>query len=312
MSGNSSANAKFRPINRHRLKSQLAYHALLAPSVLLLIVFSYFPMFGIIMAFQKFIPTKGLFGSSFVGLANFERLFSANAIGQVMINTISISGMKIVAGIVIPVCFALLLNELKSRTFVRTVQTMIYLPHFLSWVILSGILIEILSPSTGVINLAMQAAGFEPVYFLGKANLFQPVLVISDTWKSFGYGTIIYLAALTSIDPSLYEAAIVDGANHVQQLRHITLPGILPIIVLMSVLSLGNLLNAGFDQVFNLINPQVYSTGEILDLTVYNLGIRQSNFSLATAVGLLKSVISFVLITISYKLAFTLAGYKIF
>ncbi len=312
MSGISLGKTASHKNKRDRIKSKLAYHALMAPSVILLLVFSYYPMVGILMAFQKFIPTKGLFGSEFVGLANFERLFSANAIGQVMLNTLSISGMKIVAGILVPVIFALLLNELKSRTFVRTVQTMIYLPHFLSWVILSGILIEILSPSTGIVNLMLQAAGVEPIYFLGKANLFQPVLVISDTWKGFGYGTIIYLAALTSIDPSLYEAAIVDGANHKQQLRHITLPGILPIIVLMSVLSLGNLLNAGFDQVFNLINPQVYSTGEILDLTVYNLGIRQSNFSLATAVGLLKSVISFVLITISYKLAYHLAGYKIF
>ncbi len=295
-----------------RFRSQLAYHLLLSPTVILVIIFSYIPMVGILMAFQKYNVTKGIFGSPFIGLDNFIRVFTANNIDQVMFNTVFIATMKIIAGLVASVTFALLLNELRSRVFVRTVQTMIYLPYFLSWVILSGILIEILSPSTGVVNNLIKSLGFQPIYFLGKDTLFPYVLVASDTWKNFGYGTIIYLAALTSIDPSLYEAARVDGANYNQQLRHITLPGILPIITLMSVLSLGNLLNAGFDQVFNMINPQVYTTGEILDLTVYNLGIRKANFSTATAVGLVKSLISFVLITVSFRLARRFAGYHIF
>jgi len=152
----------------------------------------------------------------------------------------------------------------------------------------------------------------KPVYFLGNAALFPYVLVATDTWKTFGYGTIVYLAALTGIDPSLYEASRVDGANYIQQLVHITLPGITGIVILMSALSLGSLLNAGFDQVYNLINPQVYSTGEILDLTVYNLGIKQASFALATAVGLMKSIVSFILITISFRLAHRYAGYRIF
>ena len=294
------------------LRGQLAYHALLAPAVILMIIFSYIPMAGILMAFESYRPMKGIFGSPFVGLDNFTRLFSANGIGQVMLNTVFIASMKILIGLLASVAFALLLNELKSRKFVRITQTMVYLPYFLSWVILSGILIEILSPSSGVVNEAIVSFGIKPVYFLGNPVLFPYVLVATDIWKTFGYGTIVYLAALTAIDPSLYEAARVDGANYSQQLRHITIPGITPIVILMSVLALGNLLNAGFDQVFNLINPLVYKTGEILDLTVYNLGIKQASFALATAVGLIKSAISFVLIVTSYKLADRYAGYRIF
>jgi putative aldouronate transport system permease protein len=277
-----------------------------------MIVFSYIPMVGILMAFQKYQPKKGIFGSTFIGLDNFIRIFSANKIGQVMVNTVFIASMKIAAGLLASLVFALLLNELRNRRFVRVTQTMVYLPYFLSWVILSGILIEILSPSAGIVNLVLKGIGVKPVYFLGNAALFPYVLVATDTWKTFGYGTIVYLAALTGIDPSLYEASRVDGANYIQQLVHITLPGITGIVILMSALSLGSLLNAGFDQVYNLINPQVYSTGEILDLTVYNLGIKQASFALATAVGLMKSIVSFILITISFRLAHRYAGYRIF
>ena len=290
----------------------MTYHALLAPASVLMIVFSYIPMVGILMAFEKYQPKKGIFGSAFVGFDNFVRIFSANKIGQIMVNTVFIASMKILAGLLASVIFALLLNELRNRRFVRVTQTMVYLPYFLSWVILSGILIEILSPSNGIVNLLLKGIGLKSIYFLGTAKLFPYVLVATETWKTFGYGTIVYLAALTGIDPLLYEAARVDGANHTQQLIHITIPGITGIVILMSALSLGSLLNAGFDQVYNLINPQVYSTGEILDLTVYNLGIKQASFALATAVGLMKSIVSFVLITISFRLAHRYAGYRIF
>ena len=301
-----------RQMTRDRLLTQASFHLMLLPAVGLLIVFSYFPLYGVLLAFKRYHPLSGILGSEWVGLANFARLFQSNDMGRIMFNTVYISVMKIVAGIVVPVTFALLLNEMKNRSFVRSVQTVVYMPHFLSWVIMSGIVLEILSPSGGLVNNLLGLFGVEPIYFLGEANLFPYILVATDTWKSFGFGTIIYLAALTSIDPALYEAAIVDGASHMQQVRFITLPGIAGIVVLMTVLSLGNLLNAGFDQVFNLINPQVFRTGEIIDLTVYRIGIRQANFAVATAVGLIKSTIGFVLIVVSYRLADRYAGYRIF
>ncbi|QJD88195.1 ABC transporter permease [Cohnella herbarum] len=282
------------------------------PACVFLILFSYVPMFGIIMAFQDFTPTDGIFGSSFVGFDNFVRLFTLDNIQQVMFNTLYISIMKIILGLLVPILFALLLNEVRNRLFVRSVQTIVYLPYFLSWVILAGVFIEILSPSNGLVNHALKIFGIDPIFFLGDKSWFPNVIIITDTWKSFGFGTIVYLAALTSIDPSLYEAAKVDGANYYQQMRHITLPGITNIVVLMTVLSIGSILDAGFDQIYNLYNPVVYETGDILDTFVYRLGIKDMLFSISTAVSLIKSIVSFVLIVISYRLAYRLTEYKIF
>jgi putative aldouronate transport system permease protein len=200
----------------------------------------------------------------------------------------------------------------RKEAFKRSFQTMVYLPHFLSWILLGGILIDVLSPSTGIVNKFLGLFGVEPIYFLGDRSWFPFVLVGTDTWKEFGYNTIVYLAAITGINPSLYEAAIMDGSNRWKQTLHITLPGMMPIIVLLSVLSLGNVLNAGFDQVFNLYSPQVYETGDILDTFVYRLGLVDAQYSVATAVGLFKSVVSLAFISISYLLAYRLANYRIF
>ncbi|BBH22553.1 protein lplB [Paenibacillus baekrokdamisoli] len=301
-----------KKLNRYVLKTQLTYHGLMLPACIFLILFSYVPMFGIIMAFQDFTPTDGIFGSSFVGFDNFVRLFTLDNIQQVMFNTLYISIMKIILGLLVPIIFALLLNEVRNRLFVRSVQTIVYLPYFLSWVILAGVFIEILSPTNGLVNNVMKIFGIDPVFFLGDKNWFPNVIIITDTWKSFGFGTIVYLAALTSIDPSLYEAAKVDGASYYQQMRHITLPGITNIVVLMTVLSIGSILDAGFDQIYNLYNPVVYETGDILDTFVYRLGIKDMLFSISTAVSLIKSIVSFVLIVISYRLAYRLTEYKIF
>jgi putative aldouronate transport system permease protein len=231
---------------------------------------------------------------------------------QVIFNTLFIAVLKIIAHLVIPIAIALLLNEISNTYFKRWIQTLIYLPHFLSWVILSGILVNLLSPSTGVINNLLESIGVDPIFFLGDNNWFRYVLVISDIWKEFGFSTIVYLAALTSINPSLYEAAIVDGANRWKQTIHITLPGMMSIIVLMATLSLGNVLNAGFEQVFNLYNPSVYESGDILDTLIYRVGFVNSDYSVSTALGLFKSVVSFTLISISYWLAYRFANYRIF
>ena len=293
-------------------KYQVPLHLMLLPSVVILIVFSYIPMVGILMAFENFNPVKGFFSSPFIGLKNFEYVMYLPDVLQVLWNTVNIAFMKIVVGLVVPVIFALLLNEAHNNFIKRSVQTIVYLPYFLSWVILSGIIIDILSPSEGIINYFIKSMGINPIFFLGDGRFFPYVLVITNTWKEFGYGTIIYLAALTSIDPMLYEASVMDGANRWKQVWHITLPGIVPIIILMTTLSLGNILNAGFEQVFNLYSPVVYKTGDIIDTFVYRIGIIDAQYGVATAVGLFKSVVSFVFIVASYKLADRLANYRIF
>ncbi|MFC5403264.1 ABC transporter permease [Cohnella soli] len=287
-------------------------HLMMLPAVVLIVLFSYVPFAGLAIAFERFNPSKGFFGSTFIGWDNFQYVMKMPGIGQVLWNTVYIACMKMVGGLVVPIAFALLLNEVVGSKFKRTVQTLIYLPHFLSWVILGGVLTDILSPSGGLVNSVLGWFGAEPVFFLGSEKTFPYVLVVTDIWKEFGFGTIIYLAAITSINPVLYEAALCDGAGRWRQTWHITLPGMTPIIVLMMTLSLGNVLNAGFDQVFNLYSPVVYQTGDILDTLVYRLGLIDAQYGVATAVGLFKSAVSTVFIVISYICAFRFANYRIF
>lgn len=291
---------------------EIPFHLMLIPGVVLIIIFSYIPIAGIVIAFQKFQPAKGIFNSKWIGFENFEYMLNMPNFTSVLWNTIFIAVLKIIAGLIVPIIVALMLNEVANAFFKRTVQTIIYFPHFLSWVILGGIVVDILSPSSGIVNQFLGYFGIKPIFFLGNENWFPYTLVISDTWKSFGYGTIVYLAALTAINQQLYEAAIVDGANRWQQTWHVTLPGMMPIITLMTVLSLGDVLNAGFEQVFNLYSPMVYSTGDIIDTFVYRIGLIEAQYGVATAVGLFKSVIAFGLIVWSNKLANKYAGYRVF
>ncbi|MDI4649547.1 ABC transporter permease [Cohnella hashimotonis] len=296
---------------RKRLR-ELPLHVMLLPGVVILFVYSYIPMVGITIAFQKFDPIKGLFGSEWTGTDNFRYVIQMPDIVQVLWNTVFIASMKIAAGLIVPIIVALLLNELKNQLVKRGVQTLIYLPHFLSWVILGGILIDILSPSQGIVAQLFKAMGLDPIFFLGSNQWFPFVIVLSDIWKEFGFGTIVFLAAITGINPSLYEAAIMDGASHWRQTWHVTLPGMMPIIVLMATLSLGNVLNAGFDQIFNLYGPVVYESGDILDTLIYRMGLIDAQFGVATAIGLLKSVVSTILISVSYYMAYRIANYRIF
>jgi putative aldouronate transport system permease protein len=287
-------------------------HLMLIPGVILTLIYSYGPLFGIVIAFQNYIPAKGILGSEWIGLENFHYILTLPNIERVVWNTIAISTAKLIFGLLVPIFVALLLNEVRRAFVKRTVQTMIYLPYFLSWVILGGILIDILSPSSGIINLALSALGMKPIYFLGKNEWFPRVLVITDVWKHFGFNTIIYLAALTNISPTLYEAAVIDGADRWAQTRHITLPGLAPIIVLVATLSLGNILNAGFDQILTLYSPQVYQSGDVIDTFVYRLGLVQAQYGVAAAVSLFKSIVSTLLISVSYILAVRYANYRIF
>lgn len=304
------ANTKRKPIISRR---EIPLHLLLLPGVILVIIFNYVPMAGIIIAFQKFIPARGLFGDQkFIGLGNFEYIFSMpNTLGVVR-NTVFIAVGKILLGMVVPILFSLLINEVTRPRFKRTIQTVIYFPHFISWVVLAGIMIDILSPSSGIVNQLIVALGGEPIFFLGNARWFPMTMILTDVWKSFGFGTVIYLATITGIDPTLYEAAGIDGAGRIRQIWHVTLPGMQMIIILLMVLNLGNILNAGFDQIFNMYNPSVYDTGDILDTFIYRLGLMDYQFGPATAVGLLKSVVSMVLISSSYLFAYKAFDYRIF
>ncbi|QNK58654.1 sugar ABC transporter permease [Paenibacillus sp. PAMC21692] len=287
-------------------------HLMLVPALLLVLVYSYGPIAGIYLAFEKFMPSKGLFGSPFIGLDNFRYVWDLPDTNQVLINTIVIAGMKIVLNVTAPIILALLLNEVRLKFFKRSIQTIVYLPYFLSWVLLGGILIDILSPSQGIVNQILQSIGLKPIFFLGDPAWFRFTVIVTDLWKEIGFNTIVFLAAITSASPSLYEAAVIDGANRWKQTLNVTLPSMLPIIVLIATLSLGNVLNAGFDQIFNLYSPQVYSQGDILDTFVYRIGIIDTQYGVATAVGLFKSVISFLFISISYLLAYRFANYRIF
>ncbi|MEK4248743.1 ABC transporter permease [Paenibacillus sp. FSL W7-1287] len=287
------------------------YYIMLLPGFIWLLLISIIPMFGIVIAFQDFNPGKGFFQSEWVGLDNFEYMFALNDTPVIFFNTVFIAVMKMIGNLIVPLIFAIMLNELRMLLVKRWIQTIVYLPHFLSWVILSGILLDVFS-YTGPINTVMTFIGLDPILFFARADLFPFIIVASDVWKEFGFNTIIYLAALTSINPSLYEAAAIDGAARLRRMWHVTLPGLRTTIVLLAVLSLGNVLNAGFDQIFNLYNPLVYSTGDIIDTWVYREGLLNMQYGLATAVGLLKSVVSFILIIVSYQLASRFANYRIF
>ena len=301
-----------RVFRRQRRLRELPLHLMLLPGLALILIFHYVPMFGIVMAFQNFKPAKGFFGSKWVGMENFIYMAKLPNMSSVLFNTVFIAVMKIIVGMVVPIFVALMLNEIGSRKFKRTVQTVVYFPHFLSWVILGGVLMDVLSPSSGIVNDIIRLFGGTPVYFLGDKSWFPYTMVITAVWKNFGYDTIVYLAALTNVDRNLYEAAAMDGATRVKQTWHVTLPGILPIVTLMGVLNLGNILNAGFDQIFNLYSPSVYSTGDIIDTFVYRLGLEQAQFSVSTAVGLFKSVISIIMVSLSNYLAGRFANYRVF
>lgn len=296
-----------------RFRKELPFHLMLLVPVIIVFIYMYLPMGGLVIAFQKFIPARGLLGDQkWVGWGNFELLIKNPQALPALRNTVIIAAWKIVLHLLIPVAVSILLNEIHSTAFRRTTQTLIYLPHFLSWIILGGILIDILSPNGGLLNRFLALFGVDPIFFLGDNHWFRFTLVFTDVWKEFGFGTIVYLAAITNIDPTQYEAATIDGANRFQRMIHVTLPNMRMIIVLMMVLSLGNVLNAGFDQVYNLYSKQVYSTGDIIDTFIYRLGLIQQQFGQSTAMGMFKSVVSTFFISVSYFCAYKFADYRIF
>lgn len=279
------------------------YYIMLIPGLLFFLIFCYGPMYGLIIAFQDYYPLKGIDGSAFVGLKHFKSLFSNPFFLSVLKNTLMISLYKLLICFPAPIFLCLVLNEIKSVKFKKVAQSISYLPHFVSWVVVSGIIIEFLSPSRGPVNILLQNMGIDPVFFVGDARYFRGVLVLSDMWKSIGWGSIVYLAAVTSVDPALYEAAEMDGAGRIQRILHITLPALAPIVTVMLIMESGKILNDSFEQVYNFLSPTTYGVGDVISTFVYRMGIQNMQYSFTTAVDLFKNIISFGLVMLTNYIA---------
>lgn len=290
-----------KKVGRDMLRDRWLY-LLLLPGILFFLIFKYAPMYGLKIAFQEynaFSPDS----SPFVGVLQFRKLFTSPSFPSAFRNTLTISCLKLLFGFPIPIILALLINEFRSIHFKKITQTVLYLPHFISWVIMGGIIIEFLNPSDGLINKLIVELGGEKLDFLTNQHLFVPMLIVTEIYKTMGWGTIVYFAAISGVDEQQYEAAIIDGANRFKQAIYITLPVIKSTIIIMFILSMGNILNAGFDQIFMLYNALVYQVADIIDTFVYRKGIIDASFSFSAAAGMFKSVIALILIVATNRLA---------
>lgn len=284
---------RFQTVCRYIWRYKYLY-LLLVPAILYFLIFHYIPMYGVIISFKNYSFKKGILGSEWVGFENFIYMFKLNDFYRVFWNSFCLSFLRLVFEFPVPIIIALLLNEIRSKRFKKLTQTAIYLPHFISWAVIGGILVNFLSPTWGVVNSIIQTLGFEPIFFLGNPKYFRPTAVISSIWKEAGWGTIIYLAAITGIDMEQYEAATVDGANRWQRLIYITLPNIKTTIILMLILRMGSIMSNGFEQIFTLQNTQNLSVSEVFETYTYRVGLLGGRFSFATTVGLFASVISMI------------------
>lgn len=298
-----------RPGVWYILKKDKWLYIFLLPFLIYFLIFKYIPMLGTIMAFQDFKFSTGFFGSEWVGLEHFRRLFSGNNFGMILKNTLFLNVASVIFGFPIPIILAIFLNEVKCKWFKKLTQSIMYLPHFMSWVVLGGILIELFSPSTGVVNMVLNRVfHLEPIYFMGS-NFWWPVIfVISGIWQGAGWGTIVYLAAITGIDPELYEAASIDGAGKMKQIRHITIPCLSSTIVIMLILRMGSMMDVGFEQVYVMMNPKVREVSEVISTYVYRVGIEGAQYSYTTAIGLFQSVISCILVFSTNTIAKRISG----
>lgn len=272
-------------------------YLMLLPGILYFLVFKYIPMWGVIISFQDYQPFSGILGSEWVGLKHFARFFSEPTFLILMKNTLIMALLNIVIFFPLPIIVALLLNELTGKWFKKGLQTIIYLPHFMSWVIVTGIVYIFFNIEDGVFNMLIQQMGFDKINFLASSGWFRPMVLAEVIWKETGWSTIIYLAALSGVDPQLYEAARMDGANRWQQLWSVTIPGILSTVVILLILRLGSFLDTGFEQIFLMLNAMNRDVGEVIDTYVYTSGITQGQFSYSTAIGLFKSVIGLILVS---------------
>ncbi|WP_261381577.1 ABC transporter permease [Paenibacillus cremeus] len=298
----SSANPTVALAFAKLLKTVIRYkyfYLMLVPGLLYIAIFHYAPMFGLVIAFQDYKVFKGVTGSAFVGFDNFVYLFKAPQFLTAMKNTFIIAAYKIIFGFPVPILLALLINEVRFLIFKRSVQTILYLPHFLSWIVMSGLLFNFLTEQ-GPINKLIKLTGQKAIFFFSDEIYFRTILVLSDIWKEMGWNAIIYLAALTVVSHEMYEAAKIDGATRLQCMLRISLPSIMPVIMIMLLLRMGSILNVGFEQVFNLYNPMLYGVGDIIDTYVYRIGVLENKFHLSAAAGMFKSVIACIMVITTY------------
>ena len=287
-------------------------YLMLVPGLIYIFMFKYTAILNNVIAFKNYKIFKGIWGSPWAGFKNFDRLWGSYNFIRIFRNTLIISGYKLLFGFSAPIIFALMLNEVENLTYKRTIQTIAYLPHFLSWIIISSLASNLFSITDGVVNQIIQMLGGQPIFFLGDNNWFRFILVVTDIWKEMGWGAIIYLAALAGIPTEMYEAATIDGATKWQKMTRITLPCLLPTIIVMLILRCGSIMSAGFEQVFALYSPAVYETGDIIDTYVYRVGIVKTDYGFSSAVGLFKSVVSFILVMSANKITAKLNGSALF
>ena len=322
MKANEAAAGRARPAPSrarrflHNVTHYRYLHLMVLPGLAFFLLFKYVPMYGIIIAFKNYKGAAGGFSAimsaPWIGLKNFEIFFNSLYCERVFKNTIYLSLLRLIFSFPAPILLALMINEIRASWFKRTVQTITYMPYFLSWVVVAGLLNTLLSPDNGAINTIIKLAGGQPVYFLTSKQWFRPILIISEIWKNIGYGSIVYLAAITGIDQEQYEAARVDGANKLQQIVHITLPALSEIIAIMLILQIGKMFDDNFDQIFNLYSPSVYEVSDVFETYVYRNGIQQSKFSYSAAVGLVKSVLALAMIVFSNKASKKLGAQGLF
>ncbi len=293
------------------MKKHWQKHIMMLPTVVILLIFSYTPMVGLVMAFQNYLPSNGYFGSEWTGLYWFKYMFNMGNFTSVIWNTLFISILKIFTAILSSVIVALLLNEMVSKKLKMLIQSAILFPYFVSWVVLADIVKDIVAQD-GIVNQIIRALGGTEISFLTNGKWFVVLLIITNIWKEVGYNAVIISATLATIDPALYESAEIDGASRLQKIRYITVPAIATTVAMLLILALGGVLNGGFDQIYNLYNTTVYSSADIIDTYVYRMGINRGMYSLGTAVGFFKSVIGAILLVVSYKAADKYAGYRIF
>jgi putative aldouronate transport system permease protein len=300
--GQTTAIKRSPPILQY-LQRDWQLYLLLIPVMLYYIVYQYLPMGGLVMSFQNYIPALGFFDSQWVGFDNFIRFFESYSFWRVLINTIEVSVLQLIFGFPFPVILALLLNEVRNKYFKRTVQTITYAPHFISTVVLVGMMTLVLSPSTGIVNKLIESLGGESINFMTEPGWFKPLYVISDIWQNAGWGAIIYVAALSSVDPQLHESAVIDGANRWQRIWHINLPGILPTIIIMLIMQTGRVMNIGFEKVFLMQTDPNLVASDVISTFVYRNGLIQGQLSFAAAVGMFNSVINFILVFVVNKIS---------
>lgn len=286
-----------------RIWQHRVFYLFLLPGIVWFFIFSYIPMYGITIAFKDFNFTQGILGSPWAGLKYFEQFFNYYQSGEIIRNTLVISLLKLLIGFPMPIILALMLNEIRITKFKRTVQTISYLPHFISWVVVVTLMQRMLTPYGGPVNEVIAAIGFDKITFLGNLNYFYQVIILSDIWKGVGWGAIIYLAAIAGVDPQLYEAAKMDGANRFRQMWHVTLPSIRSVMVILFILACGGIMSVGYEQLLLLNTPATASIGTVLDVYVIKAGLEEGRFSYATAVGLFQGIIGLILIITANRIS---------